>query len=254
MKHLRDVVRISLFTALFFAVYSCGSRREIVYVNNIQDKTYEQVTQYEAVLQPDDLLFIQVVGQNQEVTAPFNLPELGQNSQDSRNLRSYLIDNQGYIDFPVLGKVKISGLTRTEAKNKLTTAISEYIVNPTVIFSIENYKISVLGEVVRPASYPISGERVTLLEALAMAGDMTIYGRRDNVLLIREKDGKKTHTRINITDASLIDSEYYYLTQNDVVYVEPNNTKIHSSTIGSDIYLIFSAITVFTTLIIVLSR
>lgn len=254
MKHLMNIARACSLFAVFAVLQSCGSRKEIVYANNIQGKTYEEVTKYEAVLQPDDLLSIQVLGESHEVTLPFNLPEMGQNDSEHRNIRTYLIDNDGYIDFPVLGRVKLAGLTRTEAKNKLATALSEYVVNPSINFRIVNFKVSVLGEVVRPGTYESTGERITLLEALGLAGDMTIYGRRDNVLLIRESEGKKTHARIDLADAKFIDSEYYYLRQNDVVYVEPNNTKIHSSTIGPDIYIIFSGISLLTTLIVVLAR
>lgn len=254
MKHPMNIARICLLFVVVVALQSCGSRREIVYANNIQNKTYEEATKYEAVLQPDDLLSIQVLGESLEATLPFNLPEMGQNDSEYRNIRTYLIDNEGYIEFPVLGRLKLSGLTRSEAKNKLAAAISEYVVKPTINFRIVNFKISVLGEVVRPGTYQTQGERVTLLEALGLAGDLTIYGRRDNVLLIRETEGKKTHTRIDLADASFIDSEFYYLRQNDVVYVEPNNTKIHSSTIGPDIYIIFSGISLLTTLIVVLAR
>lgn len=240
----------------FFAILlqSCGSRREIVYATNIEAKTYEQVTLYEPVVQPDDLLSIQVMAENQEVTMPFNLPEMSQNDPDVRNLRTYLVDNQGFIDFPGLGRVQLGGLTRSEAREKLFKEISEYVVNPIISLRIINFKVSVLGEVVRPGTYTAQGERITLLEALGMAGDMTIYGRRDNLLLIREAEGKKTHARIDITDAGFIDSPYYYLKQNDVVYVEPNKTRIHTSRIGPDIYLVFSAISVLTTLTVLLFR
>ncbi|HRN99265.1 MAG TPA: polysaccharide biosynthesis/export family protein, partial [Flavobacterium sp.] len=250
MIYLKLTGRLVLVAFFAILLQSCGSRREMVYANNIQDKAYEQVTQYEPVLQPDDLLTIQVLGENQEVTVPFNLPEMGQNDSEYRNIRTYLIDNQGYIDFPVLGRVKLSGLTRTEAREKLVKMLSEYIVNPTVNFRIVNYKVSVLGEVLRPGNYNSQGERITLLEALGLAGDLTIYGRRDNILLIRETEGKKEHTRINLADAGFIDSPYYYLKQNDIIYVEPNKTKIHTSRIGPDIYLIFSGISVLTTLFV----
>src|SRR5690606_21288729 len=254
MNYLKFKGCLLLCTAVVLMLQSCGSRRTIVYANNIQQKTYEEATQYEAILQPDDLLSIQVLGENKEVTTPFNLPEMGQNDSQHRNVRTYLVDNEGYIDFPGLGRMQMAGLTRTQAREKLVAALSEYIVNPTVNFRIVNFKVPILGEVVRPGTYETQGERITLLEALGQAGDMTIYGKRDNVLLIRETEGKKTHARVDLTDASFIDSPYYYLKQNDVVYVEPNKTKIHSSTIGPDITIIFSGISLLTTLFVILTR
>lgn len=234
-------------------IFSCGSRKEIVYVQDIENtKSYQSSKVYEPKLQPDDLLSISVAADSPEIVAPFNLPELKGNDAQNAQLKTYLVDNTGYIDFPVIGKVKLGGLTRTEANYKLVTAISEYINNPTVNLRIINYKVSVLGEVANPDSYTIPNERITILEALSRAGDLTVYGKRENILVIREIEGVKTYNRVDITKAALLDSPFYYLAQNDVIYVEPNQTRINSSKIGPDITVWFTAISLLLTITTVL--
>ncbi len=240
-------------TILFF---SCGSRKNIVYMDNIDStKNYDISKQYEPILQPDDLLSIIISAENPEITVPFNLPQIQGNYEINNNqngIKTYLIDNAGFIDFPVIGKIKLSGLTRTEANNKLAQKVSEYIKNPGINLRILNYKISVIGEVTRPGSFTIPNERITILEALSLAGDMTIYGVRKNVLIIREIEGKKTFNRVDITNADFLNSPFYYLAQNDVVFVEPNKPKINSSAVGQNASIILSGFTVIISLLILL--
>ena len=137
------------------------------------------------------------------------------------------MNNDGEIDFPVLGRIKIGGLTKTEAENLIKTKLKPYLKEtPIVNVRMTNYKISVLGEVARPGTFTVNNEKVNVLEALAMAGDMTVYGIRDNVKLIREDmDGRRSIINLNLNDANLIISPYYYLQQNDILYVTPNQTK-----------------------------
>lgn len=244
-----------LLLSFLFLLFSCGSRKEIIYLQGIDNaKSYDNSLNYEAMIQPDDLLSIVVSADSPEVAAPFNLPDIQSNETDYRGLKTYLVDNMGYIDYPLLGKIKLGGLTRTEANNKMVAAISEYIKKPIVNLRIANFKIAVLGEVSRPNTYTIDGERVTLLEALSLAGDLTIYGKRKNILIIREKEGKKTYTRVDITNPDFLNSPYYYLSQNDVVFVEPNKTKVNSSVIGPDVYVLFSTISLLVTITVVLLR
>lgn len=239
-----------LFVPIF--LFSCASRKSIVYLQDIDNvKSYDS-SQEEVKLQTDDLLSIVVSADSPEVAAPFNLPDIQSNESEYRGLKTYLVDKAGYIDYPVLGKVKLSGLTRTEANSKLVTAISEYIKKPIVNLRIVNYKISVLGEVNKPGTYTVTGERFTLLEALSTSGDLTIYGKRDNILVIRDQDGKKTYNRIDITNSAFLTSPFYYLAQNDVVFVEPNKTKINSSVIGPDVYVLFSSISLLVTISVIL--
>ncbi|GEP50389.1 polysaccharide export outer membrane protein [Flavobacterium noncentrifugens] len=252
---MRIFHRIALLLLLSIAFFSCGSRKKIVYLQGIENaKSYDSSTDYEAIIQPDDVLSIIVSSDSPEIAAPFNLPEIQSNEADYRGLKTYLVDNTGYIDFPVLGKIKLGGLTRTEANNKMVTAISEYIRKPIVNLRIANFKVSVIGEVTKPGSYNVVGERVTILEALAMAGDLTIYGVRENVLVIRDKEGKKTYTRVDLTKPDLLNSPFYYLSQNDVVFVEQNKTRINNSVLGQDMYVLFSSLSLLVTLAVVLFK
>lgn len=247
---------IALFGVLFLS--SCGSRKDIVYLQDVEnDATINQALSYEPVIKCDDMLSVIVAADQPDLTIPFNLPQIQGNYQVNDNqegIKTYLVDAAGYIDFPVIGKVKLAGLTRTQAKNELEVKIKEYIKEPSVNLRILNYKISVLGEVNKPNTYKIASERVTLLEAISLAGDMTIYGKRNNVLVIREVDGKKTFNRVDLTNKDFISSPFYYLNQNDVVMVEPNKTKINSSVIGPNVTVTISAISLLTTIAIILFR
>jgi polysaccharide biosynthesis/export protein len=243
-----------LLLLLPILLFSCASKRDLVYLQGIDDaKSYEMTTTYEPKMQPDDLLSIIISAENPEVTVPFNLPQIQGNYEIGNNqngIKTYLIDSAGFIEFPVLGKIKLGGLTRTEATKKLSDMLAEYVKNPGINLRILNYKISVIGEVVRPGSYTIPGERITVLEALGLAGDMTIYGKRKNVLVIHEADGKRTYTRVDITRADALNSPAYYLSQNDVVFVEPNKTKVNSSVYGPNTAVILGGVSVLISLLI----
>ncbi|WP_396195468.1 polysaccharide biosynthesis/export family protein [Flavobacterium sp.] len=256
MNRNKYINLIALFILLFLS--SCASRKDIVYLQDIEnDATINQALSYEPVIKCDDMLSVIVAADQPDLTIPFNLPQIQGNYQinDSQEgIKTYLVDASGFIDFPVIGKVKLAGLTRTQAKNELETKIKEYIKEPSVNLRILNYKISVLGEVNKPNTYKIASERVTLLEAISLAGDMTIYGKRSNVLVIREVDGKKTFNRVDLTNQDFISSPFYYLNQNDVVMVEPNKTKINSSVIGPNITVTISALSLLTTIAIILFR
>lgn len=231
---------------------SCADKKKLVYLQGIENqKSYDGSLRYEVKLQPDDLLSIVVSAQNPEVTIPFNLPLIqGDIATTAQTGRTFLIDNDGFIEFPVLGKVKLGGLTRTDATTKLSEMVSKYITDPTITVRILNYKISVIGEVTKPGSYNISGERVTILEALTLAGDLTVFGKRKNILLIHDDEGKKTYTRIDLTDAKLLNSSSYYLAQNDIIVVEPNKPKLNGAIIGPNIGLILTSVSILLSLII----
>ncbi|MDP5042210.1 MAG: polysaccharide biosynthesis/export family protein, partial [Crocinitomicaceae bacterium] len=184
---------------------------------------------------PDDLLQIQVGGQDAEALAPFqfyvnvsgsganqNAAQAGlQASQASASI-NYLIDPNGNINFPVLGFVQVAGLTRLEATVKLQELLGAYVTDPVVNIQIKNFKVSILGEVARPGAYTLPSDRVSILEAVAMAGDLKLSGIRQNVLLVREQDGKRIEYRLDLTQKDIYQSPAYYLRQNDVIYVEPN--------------------------------
>jgi polysaccharide export outer membrane protein len=243
-----------LFILLLF---SCKPREEVVYYQNIDGlAAAEQSNSYEIKIQPDDLLMIIVSADDPETAIPFNLSNISVPSASTINaaqgllmMQSYLVDASGTIDFPVLGKLKISGLTRSEVLQLLKDKISKYIKNPIINLRILNFKVSVQGEVTLPGTYNVQSERITLIEALSMAKDLTIYGKRDNILIIRDVDGVKSYNRVDITKADFIHSPFYYLAQNDVVYVEPNKTKINGAAVGANTNVLISISSLLITVI-----
>jgi polysaccharide export outer membrane protein len=243
-----------LFSVLFF---SCASRQDVVYYQDIDSVGLQQkFSSYEIKIQPDDLLSIIVTADDAEIAAPFNLrsisvmqPGRQDLAQGQQTMQLYLVDAAGMIDFPVLGKLKISGLTRSEVTKMFQDKIGVFIKNPIINFRITNFKVSVQGEVNSPGSYTLNSERVTLIEALTMAKDLTIYGRRNNILVIREVDGVKTYNRVDITKSDFINSPFYYLAQNDVIYVEPNKNRINAAAVGANTGVIISITSILITLI-----
>ena len=231
-------------------VSSCRAPKNVAYLQNSDNVDLSSEYLYDAKIMPKDILSITVNTVNPEAAEPFNLiirNTLYSNSvaTSGGSLQTYLVDNAGMIDFPVLGRLKVGGLTKSECEKLIHDKIMPYLnanENPVVTVKMSSYSISVLGEVARPGSYQVSREKINILEALAQAGDLTIYGVRENVKLIREnaKGHKEIHT-INLNDANLLTSPYYYLQQNDIVYVEPNKVKSRNSSIGQSTTLWISA-------------
>ncbi|MDI1306383.1 MAG: polysaccharide biosynthesis/export family protein [bacterium] len=242
---------------LILLLFSCASPKDIVYYQGIDEMTpSEKSTSYEIKIQPDDLLMIIVSAEDPEIAAPFNLKSISIQSQGKldavtgqQTMQLYLTDADGLIEFPVLGKLKVSGLTRSELLQLLQQKISVYIKNPIINLRVMNFKVSVQGEVNLPGTYPVASDRITLIEALTMAKDLTIYGKRNNILVVREIDGVKSYNRVDITKAEFINSPFYYLAQNDVVYVEPNKNKINGAAIGPNTGVIISISSLLITLI-----
>jgi len=253
--------RISVFVLLFL-LFSCASRKDIVYYQNIDGmNTQQHVNSYEVKIQPDDLLMIIVSAEDPEIAIPFNLTSVTipnatnlQAAVGQQTIQSYLVDRNGNIEFPVLGKLQVGGLSRTEVLQSLKDKIAVYIKNPIINLRIINFKVSLQGEVNMPGTYSIASERVTLIEALSMAKDLTIYGKRDNILVIREINGAKSYNRVDITKADFINSPFYYLTQNDVVYIEPNKTKVNASAVGPNTSVIISAVSILISLSVLIFK
>lgn len=246
---------IAFFLILF--LFSCASRKDIVYYQDIDSiRLAEKSNSYEIKIQPDDLLSIIVSAEDPEIAAPFNLKSVSlvsPNRQDvirgQETMQLYLVDASGAIEFPILGKLKVSGLTRSEVLMLFQNKISEYIKKPIINLRIMNFKISVQGEVTSPGTYTVASERITLIEALSMAKDLTIYGKRNTILIIREIDGVKSYNRVDITKSDFINSPFYFLAQNDVVYVEPNKNKVNGAAIGPNTGVIISISSLLITLI-----
>ncbi len=263
MKHKSSIyIKKTCLISLVFLLFSCASREKIVYYQNIDSMASDQnANSYEVKIQPDDLLMIIVSAEDPEIALPFNLSTVAtqsdsnlQSATGQRTIQSYLVDRNGNIEFPVLGKLQIGGLTRTQALQFLKDKISVYIKNPIINMRIMNFKISLQGEVNIPGTYSVSSERITLIESLSMAKDLTIYGKRDNILVIREVNGAKSYNRVDITKADFINSPFYYLAQNDVVYIEPNRTKVNASAVGPNTSVIISAISLLITISVLIFK
>jgi len=213
----------------------------------------EQALNYTPILQPDDQLVITVSAMDPKAVSPFNLINEFPGQDPTRRL-TYLIDKNGEIDYPILGKIKLGGLTRIEAVEFLKGKLREYIVDPGVNIQITNFKVTVLAEVSRPGTFTLENERVTVLEALGLAGDLTINGVRNNVMVVRETPENKEFFRLDLTSQEVVNSPAYYLKQNDVVYVEPNKAQISSSTYNRNIPIFISVVGLIITVISVLTR
>jgi polysaccharide export outer membrane protein len=198
--------------------------------------------------QPNDLLSIQLISLSQESNALFNRGSAqlvgnkttaGINLHDeSTDISGYLLDKNGEVDFPVLGKIKLAGLTKEEATQKITSEIKKYVKDPIVNIRLLNFKITVIGEVNKPSTFVVPTEQINILEALGLAGDMTAYGKRENVLLVREKAGVRSTTRLNLNNKEILNSPFFYLQQNDVVYVEPDKMKQIQATTDTRTYTV----------------
>ncbi|WP_417940024.1 polysaccharide biosynthesis/export family protein [Flavobacterium sp. RS13.1] len=252
----------SILLMLLSLFFSCASKKDIVYYQNIDGiNTSQNIASYEVKIQPDDLLMIIVSAEDPEIAMPFNLTTVTipnasnlQSAMGQQTIQSYLVDRNGNIEFPVLGKLQVGGLTRTEVLQSLKDKIGVYIKNPIINLRIMNFKVSLQGEVNSPGTYSVASERVTLIEALSMAKDLTIYGKRKNILVIREINGVKSYNRVDITKADFINSPFYYLAQNDIIYVEPNNTKVNAAAVGPNTSVIISAISILISLSVLLFK
>ena len=238
---------------------SCGTTKQIAYLQNSDSIDFAQSRfLYDARIMPKDQITISVNTTTPEASVPFNLLLQSSYTQGrsvsygNSTLMPYLVDNDGFINFPIIGKLKVGGLTKAEAEQLVTEKIRPYMAeseNPVVTVTMASYSVSVLGEVNHPGTFQVSREKITILEALAQAGDLTIYGVRDRVKLIREDaTGKKSIETLNLCDANIINSPYYYLQQNDVVYVEPNKIKAQNSKVGQTTTLWFSATSILVSL------
>ena len=245
-----------------FLLTACQSYKKVPYFQNVEvvNEAEQQEKLYDAKIMPKDLLTIVVSCTNPELAIPFNLTvasnagiAVSTSSYVTTQpvLQPYLVDNEGNINFPVLGELKLGGLTKREAEQLIIDKLKPYMKEtPIVTVRMVTYKISVIGEVTRPGTFTISNEKVNLLEALAMAGDMTVYGLRDNVKLIREDaNGKQQIVTLDLNKAETILSPYYWLQQNDIVYVTPNKAKARNSDVGNSTSLWFSATSILVSIV-----
>lgn len=248
---------LSLPIILMLCCTSCASKKNLIY---LQPDSIELNTLYELnapKLQPGDILTISVTADDLRATQPFNqISPYNSGTLQGNNpfIPTYAIDANGEIDFPKIGKVKLAGKTRTQAMDLIRSEVSKFIVDPGISMTIRNFRVTVLGEVRSPGTFTVENDRLTIFEALGLAGDMTVYGERKNVLLIREQDGRKQEFRLDLTKRSTMNSPAYYLTQNDVIYIEPNGARIQSSKYTQNTSIFVSVAGVIITVISVLTR
>ncbi|QTD39379.1 polysaccharide biosynthesis/export family protein [Polaribacter batillariae] len=249
-----------LFLLVIGSLSSCVSNKKIAYFQYDEIDQANVSNNYKTVFKPDDLLQITVSSEDLKAVKPFNLPAVTFGSTTDAVVgqprqQSYLIDSKGEIDFPILGKLKIGGLTREEAILLLKSKLDpDYVIDPNINIRISNFKISVLGDVRKPGTYNIPNERVSIIDAIALAGDLNISGRRDNVMIQREVDGKKIQYKVDLRSNKLNTSPVFYLQQNDIVYVEHNNAAIQSASYNQNTGLFISIGSILISLIAVLTR
>ncbi|MBR6121490.1 MAG: polysaccharide biosynthesis/export family protein [Prevotella sp.] len=259
MKINNFVVSALLVVTVALLLGSCANTKNVAYFQNSRDVDLSQsAVLYDARIMPKDQLTITVSTTDPDAAVPFNLTVPTPYTTNSRSsysqamLQMYLVDNEGNINFPIIGQVHLGGMTKSEAEQYIQSKIKPFMAEgqrPIVTVRMSTFQITVLGEVARPGTFPVSREKITILEALAQAGDLTIYGQRENVKLIREDaTGRKSIHEINLNDANLINSPFYYLQQNDEIYVTPNKVKAQNSSVGSMTTLWFSATSILISL------
>ncbi len=240
---------------LLLAGSSCTDTRSVVYFNGVPDSEVRSKTPVpETVIGKNDILSITVSSLNPDATAIFNAPTT--NTASSGIPPGYLVSAEGYILFPILGNIKAEGMTKEQLKNEITRKLVErqLLTDPIVAIRFLNFRVTVLGEVKNPAVLTIPNEKISLLEAIGMAGDLTINAKRDNVLILREEEGTKTIKRINLNSDELLTSPYYYLRSNDIVYVEPNKNAVKQNKLNTNQTWITVALGVMSLGIILLDR
>lgn len=255
--NMRKNLFFIVFAVLCMTLGSCGSSKQIAYFQNADSLNYAASKGlFDAKIMPKDLLTITVSTTDPKAATPFNLSvtntlnATGYLSTGAGSLQTYLVDNDGFINFPVVGQLKVGGMTKRQCENYIRDKILPYMSkteNPIITVKMASFKVTVAGEVKAPGVFNVDQEKISVIEALARAGDLTIYGKRGNVLLIREDaTGEKSVHRLNLNDANLINSPYYYLQQNDYLYVEPNSVQAKNSAIGSSTTIWISVVSILT--------
>lgn len=251
-----------LFLILLPLFFSCNSSRDLVYFSDFESKSVytEKIMNKapEPVFQSGDLLSIKVTSQNPKADVFYNkgtltnsMEALEAGGKATTTDDGYLVDAEGNIEFPSLGYVKIAGLTKKQAKEKLSKALETYLTDPVLNIRYLNFKVTVVGEVNNPSTFNVPSEKINIIQALGMAGDMTPYGKRNNVLLIKETDDTRRLVRVNLNDKELLSSRYFYLQPNDVIYVEPVPSKKDQASLArNNISIILSVISVVTLLVL----
>ena len=254
---MKKIFKFHSFVFVVLLLAGCTSQKKLTYFNGIDKNAADSINfqssfRHEGIIVSGDMLGITVSGLDPKSVAIFNLPFVSFSSPGSdqiyaaQTLQPYVVDIDGNINFPVIGQLKAEGLSRSQLVNLITNEIKTYVQNPIVNIRFMNSTVTVLGEVNKPGQFTFINERTTLLDALGLAGDLTAYGKRENVLIRRENNGKVEFSRLNLNDGSVFSSPYYYIQQNDFIYVEPNSVKSVSS---QNIPLYLSSVSTLATLV-----
>lgn len=221
-----------LVVLIFLIFFSSCANRNLTYMSNLdveKDFQTQIVDDKQVIIQGGDLLRISLSSLQPEMNAMFNAPttdlDFNKSVINSINAEGFLVDEKGEINLPVVGKLKLSGLTKSQATEIIEKGIEEYIVDPVVTIQFANFKVTVIGEVKNPSTFYVPSENLNIFEALGLAGDMTEYGLREDVRLIRESDGIRSVIKLDLNDKNLLESPYYSLKQNDIIYVQPDRLK-----------------------------
>ena len=235
---------VILFAIAFLGLTSCKTYEKINYFQDVKVEEESTIDNFSTIrIQPRDVISIVVSCRTPELAALFNLPSITYQagsafyeSGASQRLLGYFVSEEGTIEFPILGTIKVEGLSRKETADLIKSKLVEgnYIKEPVVTVEFINFKVAVIGEVSSPGTYAIEGDKLSVLDALGMAHDLTIYGRRDRVFVIREQDGKRNFYQMDLRSVDMFKSPAYYLKQNDVVYVEPNHVRAGQSTVNEN--------------------
>jgi protein involved in polysaccharide export with SLBB domain len=238
----RQFRSFSLIVTLF-TVSSCTTSKKVAYMQDAAWYNKQKIPgAYQIKIANDDLLSVVVSSKDTVLARPFNRAPGGQ---------GYLVSTNGYIEFPVFGEMRVAGLTPAALADTIKAKLIRegHIKDPIVAAKLLNFKVSVMGEVNRPGVFPVPSERVTVLEAISMAGDMSVYGKRDKVLVVREDEGQLEMAYLDVNSTALFNSPYYYLRQNDMVYVEPNKAKAAQSEFDPRLPVILTGASVLTSLV-----
>ncbi len=262
----KNSVYLTLLILLIGSFSSCKSAKDILYLQDLETQQQIPIKVDVPTIQNGDILNIIVNAQNPELSTPFNLSMVGfsgrSGSYGTYQIQGYMVSEKGTIAFPVLGEVRVTGLTAYQVAEKIKEEIirGNYIKNPVVNVRFANFKISVLGEVKRPGTFKVENERISIFDALSLAGDMSIYGRRDNVFVLREIDGIRKTFVLDLRSQEVFNSPCFYLKQNDIVFVNPNKSKIQmgginqNNNVGVWMGLISTATSVTTFILTLISR
>ena len=234
--------RFLLFGLVALLMSSCNTSKEIIYLQDVRLESPEEIKAAETItIEPKDMLSIVVSSSQPDAARIFNLPIMATQASNGdlmydSYLNGYVVDGDGYIDFPVVGKIKASGLNRWQLQDRIMETLRDkkLLDDPVVTVDFMNFKVSILGEVTAPGPYSIKRDKVSVLEAIAMARDLTIYGKRDEVYVIREEGGQRHSYKLDLRSSDIFDSPAYYLKQNDVIYVQPNKVRAGQSTINQN--------------------